>query len=131
MLPEQGVHGGAVLQVYPGEGEARQVFNLRQPRQLEIDVVVVVEVVQADHLVAPGQQFLGDVKADEARGAGNQYVHNNTLGNSKSRLMIPLRAGPFPAGRGVFVTSVQVMAAKRRLHPRRIDKSRLWLTRAR
>lgn len=57
------------------ETEARQRLQLRQPRLLERRVVVVVQVVQAQHLVAPRQQQLGDVHADEASGAGEEDFH--------------------------------------------------------
>ena len=51
------------------------VLEPRQPRVLQLDVVVVVEVVEADHLVAARQQALRDVHADEAGGAGDEDFH--------------------------------------------------------
>ena len=49
--------------------------ELGQPRLLERHVVVVVDVVEARHGVAARQQRPGDVKADEAGGAGDQDPH--------------------------------------------------------
>ena len=50
--------------------KAGQVFNLRQPRQLEVHIVVVIQVVQADHPVA--WPLPGHMKTDETGSAGNQ-----------------------------------------------------------
>ena len=44
----------------------RQRLQPRQAGVLERGVVVVVEVVEADDLVAAGEEELGDVGADEA-----------------------------------------------------------------
>jgi hypothetical protein len=40
-----------------------------EARTLEVRIVVIVEVVEADHLVATRQQFLRGVEPDEPRGS--------------------------------------------------------------
>ncbi|MCY1293874.1 hypothetical protein D9M70_431470 [compost metagenome] len=53
----------------------------RQPveaRLLERHAVVVVEVVDADHLVAFRAQAQGRVEADETGGAGDQHFHGHS-----------------------------------------------------
>ena len=47
----------------------------RQTRELQIDVVIVVEVVNADDLVTAGDQRSCGLRADEARDAGNKNLH--------------------------------------------------------
>ncbi len=56
------------------ERESRKL-ELLQPRQLEVDVVVVVQVVQPDDGVAALEQAPRDVHADEAGGAGDEDLH--------------------------------------------------------
>ena len=47
----------------------------RETRELQAHVVVVVEVVEADDLVAAREQLLRGVEADEAGGAGDEDLH--------------------------------------------------------
>ena len=47
---------------------------MRQPRFLQRHVVVVVEIVEADDLIAALEQQLRGVKADEAGGAGDEEI---------------------------------------------------------
>ena len=42
---------------------------------LEADLVIVVEIVEADHLVAPGQKAQGGGHADKPGGAGDEDFH--------------------------------------------------------
>jgi hypothetical protein len=72
---EQRLHPGAVGHVQALEAKARLRRQPGQPGLLERRVVVVVEVVDADHLVAARQQALGHVHADEAGRAGDQDFH--------------------------------------------------------
>ena len=62
----------------PGRGDesgsADCGHELRQPVLLQLHAVVVVEVVQPDHLVAGGQEPAGEMEADEARGAGDEDI---------------------------------------------------------
>ena len=53
----------------------RRMLELLEPRQLEVDVVVLVEVVEADDGVAARQQALRDMHSNEAGGAGDEYFH--------------------------------------------------------
>ena len=51
----------------------RRLRERSEPRLLERDVVVGVEVVDADHVIAAGGKCAGGVVADEARNPGDQY----------------------------------------------------------
>ena len=49
----------------------------REARLLERGIVVGIEVVEADDLVAARQKALGNVVADEARRTGHEHAHQN------------------------------------------------------
>ena len=51
-------------------GVVGMVLEPGQPRLLQVDVVVVGQVVDADNLVSAFKQLGGDVRTDEAGGAG-------------------------------------------------------------
>ncbi len=72
---EQVFHHHAVGDVVLEEAEVGVGLELLQPRELQRRVVVVVEVVDADHFVAALQQDLRDVHADKPGGAGEQDFH--------------------------------------------------------
>jgi hypothetical protein len=74
-LGEEPRHGGAVGEVDALVAVARVPREARQARLLEGDVVVVVDHVEADDGLAPLEQALGDVVADEAGGAGDEVGH--------------------------------------------------------
>src|SRR5690348_2219330 len=77
--------GGPILE--PGLHE-RKVFlrrQSRQPRVLEIDVVIRIEVVVAEHRVAARQQALRQCGADEPGGSRDQYAHSLVLVSGGSR----------------------------------------------
>ena len=65
----------AVLQRGADEIEALVRDQPVQPRLLQPRVVVVVHVVETEHLVAAFQQALAEVGADEAGRAGDEYAH--------------------------------------------------------
>ena len=72
---EQAVDRQPVAEVEPDELEPEQPPKLGEPGLLQRHVVVVVEVVEAEH-GAPGQQQApGEVKADEPGDAGDQSRH--------------------------------------------------------
>ena len=48
-----------------------------QPRLLQPHIIVVVQVVDADDRIAPRQQRLGNMVADEAGAAGDQDLHDS------------------------------------------------------
>ena len=50
-------------------------ISRRQAVALELDRVVVVEAVEPHHLVAPVEQPLARMKADETGGAGDENAH--------------------------------------------------------
>ena len=68
-------HARTVGHVELDEAEALVRRQPRQPGLLEADVVVVVEVVEADDLIAARQQAQRGGHADEAGGAGEQNFH--------------------------------------------------------
>ena len=70
---KQGFHGPAVGELRPDKAEVLLLFQDGQAGLFEGDVVVVVQVVQADHVPAVLEQPPGKVKADEPCGPGNQY----------------------------------------------------------
>src|SRR5690606_41731390 len=72
------------------ERERRVAPQPLEPRLLEPDVVVVVEVVDADDRVAALQQALGQVVADEPRGSRDQ--HGARAGRASAA-----RGAPVPA----------------------------------
>ena len=75
LLCEQLAHRLIVGEIELDEAERRQLLQLRQPRLLQRDVVVVVEVVEADDLMPAGKQAPGGVKSDEPGGACQQIFH--------------------------------------------------------
>src|SRR5213082_2951761 len=71
------------------EAKLRLRREAREARLLERDVVVLVEVVEAHHLVTARQQALGRVRADESGGAGDEDFHRrpSTAAAEKTCLM--------------------------------------------
>ena len=63
----------AVDEIHAHEPESVAPFELREPRLFERDVVIVIQIVQTDDLVAALEQILRDVKADKPRCSGNEY----------------------------------------------------------
>ena len=51
------------------------IHEARQPRLLQFDIVVVVQAVEPDNLIAALQQALRDMRTDETGGAGDQDFH--------------------------------------------------------
>ena len=72
---EQILHGGLVREIDVREFEPVAPFQLRQARALQRDVVIVVEIVEADHMIAPVEQHLGGVEADEPGRACHKDFH--------------------------------------------------------
>src|SRR4030095_16319072 len=66
-----------------------------QPRRLQRRIVIIVEIVEADHGAAFGEQPASNVEADETRSSGDQYclTRHRILGRHLSKaLKIPIRA---------------------------------------
>ena len=57
------------------EGKARMRLQPREACLLELGIVIVVEVVDADDLVIALEQPLRDMHADEAGSSGDQNLH--------------------------------------------------------
>src|SRR5690606_19988654 len=64
-LVEEPVEGRSVDEVELAEGEGVVALQAFQTGQLERNVVVVIDVINAHYLVTAGQESLGDVIADE------------------------------------------------------------------
>ena len=73
---EEPLDSRAVFEVGFHEMEAVARHELCQPRLLQSDIVIGVEVVEPDHLIAPVKEQLGGVEANEARGAGYKDFHS-------------------------------------------------------
>src|SRR5690606_18058812 len=74
LVREEIRHGFPIGEIDLHELEVRGRLELREPRTLQRDVVVLVKVVEADDLVAAAEELLRSVKADEAGGARHQYL---------------------------------------------------------
>ena len=72
-------HGLAVGDVGLEEGETLVLAQRLQPGELQDRVVIVAEIVDADHRLAARQQGARDVAADEAGGAGDEDGHGKGL----------------------------------------------------
>ncbi len=72
---EDGGYRIAVGDVEAQEGKARPAFEPRQPRFLQRDLVIVVQVVDADHGLTAAEESFGDVVAYKACHAGDQNAH--------------------------------------------------------
>jgi hypothetical protein len=72
---EQRSHALAVGDIELDEAETCVRLQSRQAVELELDVVVVVEVVQADHFVTAREQAQRRGHADEAGSAGQEDLH--------------------------------------------------------
>ena len=70
-ISEQGTNSISVSDIGLIEAELIVGVQTREPRLLQVDVVIVVEVVDAVNGVATPEQALGHGRADESRGAGN------------------------------------------------------------
>src|SRR5438874_267221 len=63
---EQARKGIAIGDVGELETESRRLLEDREPRALERRIVVLVEIVDAEDVVAAREETLRDVKSDEA-----------------------------------------------------------------
>ena len=71
MFCEQAVQRRLVRDVAPNEGERVLLLKLGQPRLLEADVIVVIEVVEPDHFIAAVEQCRRRMESDETGGASD------------------------------------------------------------
>ncbi len=76
VLLEEFAHGDAVADVAFDEAEGpaalRDAVDFGEVRSFARGIVVVVHIVQADHVIAALEQANRGVAADEAGGAGDQ-----------------------------------------------------------
>ena len=74
------------------EAKTRQARKFLEPRLLECYVVVVVEVVDPDHIVAVQAQAPGRMKADKTGSAGDENRHEAfSLEDASSDAVMPLK----------------------------------------
>src|SRR5688572_29308618 len=89
--PERRLERSFVGEIDLVEGEARAA-RVVQPGEtilLQADLVVVIEVVDTDHLVATREQAFGQCRADEPGGPGYENAH----GRNPAGVMVPPRGG--------------------------------------
>ena len=72
LFPEQPGHAVTVGQVHTEQTKPRLRCESREARLLERGIVIVVDDIEAHHLIATGQQTFAGMIADEARGSGHQ-----------------------------------------------------------
>src|SRR5689334_888851 len=82
---EQLRHSLAVGEIELHELEIALALQHLEPRMLQRDVVVLVEIVEAHDLVAALEQELRGVKTDESSGSGDEYFQNELLPRGNQR----------------------------------------------
>ncbi len=92
------------------EAEAGQRLELRQPVALQADVVVVVQVVDADDVVAAREQRLRGEEADEPGAAGDQHRHRCSTTVPSAASVEASRAASRDATRGSSTCSARSFA---------------------
>jgi len=75
MLLKRPCDGGAILQVGEDVGVAGVLLKAGETGTLEGDIIIVVEVIYADHLVTALEQTQGEGGANKASRTGDQYLH--------------------------------------------------------
>jgi hypothetical protein len=73
------VHRLAVRDIEPVKREAARFPQDREPRLLQPDDLIGVEIVDTDHAIAAREQRPGDVVADETRNTCHQDGHATLL----------------------------------------------------
>jgi hypothetical protein len=58
-----------------GEAVVRPALEVNKAGFLELRVVIIVEIVDPDHLVAAAEQCTRDCRTDESRSAGHKNSH--------------------------------------------------------
>lgn len=84
-LIKQRGHAGAIGQIQLDKAEVGVALQLRQPCLFERNIVVAVEVVDADHGQAPLQQAQGAVHADKTGSAGDENRFHGVMGAGSHR----------------------------------------------
>ena len=64
--------------------------NFAEVAALDLRIVKIVQVIEGPDAVAVAQQAFADVRADEARAAGDEKIHGATLTTPGGRKFVPL-----------------------------------------
>ncbi|MEY9918779.1 hypothetical protein ABIF99_005094 [Bradyrhizobium japonicum] len=102
MSRKQRRDGVAVGKIGLDEGEAGIVPKQRQARLFQRRVVIAVEIVEPDHGPALGQEFPGDVKADEPGGSRDQ---NRLIRHPVPKRSVATRSPSRPRGASLAAVS--------------------------
>ena len=76
-LGEEPLHARPVGEIQLVEGKAGGALKLAEPRLLQLYVVIGIEVIEPDDLVASVEQRLGGMVTDEPGRAGDQDTHRH------------------------------------------------------
>ena len=79
MVLEQGGHPLTIGKVELDEMEIILSLQLRKAGFLERNIVIVVEIVEADYLIAALEQPFGEMKSDKTGRAGHQNFCHSCL----------------------------------------------------
>ncbi len=80
LAPEEVRHAAVVGEIELDETKTRQRLEPREPRPLQVHVVVVVEVVEPHDFIAARDEALRDMRADEPRSTGDEDLHARLTG---------------------------------------------------
>src|SRR5262249_10272765 len=72
IVGEKAIHSFSIAQVELSECKAFLPLELIEPGVLQPHIVVVVDVVEPDDVVAPRKKAPADMKTDKSGGAGNE-----------------------------------------------------------
>src|SRR6267154_265634 len=72
---EQGLDAAAIDQIALDEAKLLVPLQYIEPRSFEARIVVIVQVIEPDYLIAARKQSLRDVKSNESCRAGDQDLH--------------------------------------------------------
>src|SRR6266478_6480754 len=103
MFSEQRSHQRTIREIGLQETEPRIRAQDLQSCQLQRRIIVTVEIVQTDNVTAFGRQLVGDVKADKARRARDQYC---LIRHRNPKVSVRLRR----SGRSLFTRRITGVA---------------------
>jgi hypothetical protein len=78
MVVDNALHLGSVADICLVEGKTRVLSERSKVGTLAIRVVIVVEVIDADHFIAAAKERFGQMTADETGHTGYKYFQRIT-----------------------------------------------------